>query len=94
MNRTTKFLFTAQCLLLLAAAVGCESLTHELQPHRLWRLNRTRAMGNDAYFSVSDTVTNGVRERVPSHDVAPSSPPSFTADDTPKASANPDARVE
>ena len=39
---------------LLGVISGCEVL-HNLQPHRLQRLNRTEPMGNDAYqFSIAD----------------------------------------
>lgn len=35
-----------------AGFAGCSSLFHELQFHRLWRMNRGPSMGSDVYFSV------------------------------------------
>ena len=34
-------------------ASGC-ALTHDLQPHRLWRWNRGPGASSDPFFSVSD----------------------------------------
>jgi hypothetical protein len=39
----------------LVAMTGC-TLLHELQPHRLWRLNRQPAPTSSANFSVSDPL--------------------------------------
>ena len=40
--------------LTLSAMTGC-GLLHDLQPHRLQRLNRVEPMGSDAYqFSIPD----------------------------------------
>lgn len=60
------------CLLLLPlmfASVGCTSLdrlAHELQPHRLWRINRGPAPGREdaGYFSVHDVEAEGKQESV------------------------------
>ena len=43
-------------VLLLVSAAGCSSITHELQPHRLWRWNYQEAPGrtDDALFSIDD----------------------------------------
>lgn len=41
--------------LALGSAMGCESLLHNLKPHRLWRLNRhspPMASGSSVYYSV------------------------------------------
>ena len=49
-----RLLYAGLLSLFLAAAPGCGML-HDLQPHRLQRLNRTEPMGNDAYqFSIPD----------------------------------------
>lgn len=42
----------------LSCSTGC-ALFHELQPHRLRRLNATPSPMRDAMFSVSDPVDNG-----------------------------------
>ena len=40
----------------LVSAAGCSSITHELQPHRLWRWNYQEAPSrtDDALFSIDD----------------------------------------
>ena len=41
--------------LALGSATGCESLLHNLKPHRLWRLNRhspPMSTGSPVYYSV------------------------------------------
>lgn len=41
--------------LVLGSATGCDSLLHNLKPHRLWRLNRhspPMASGSSVYYSV------------------------------------------
>ena len=43
------------CLLVLSCATGCQ-LLHELQPHRLQRLNRGPEIGSGALYSVSDEI--------------------------------------
>ena len=48
------------CLtLLLLTSTGCKGLMHELQPHRLWRMNYQEPVGrtDGVYFSVSDPLT-------------------------------------
>lgn len=37
---------------LLAGAAGCARVFHELQFHRLWRLNRGPGMSTDVYYSI------------------------------------------
>lgn len=47
------------CILLLTLPLtGCQGLLHELQPHRLWRMNYTDSPGrtDGAYFSISDPL--------------------------------------
>jgi hypothetical protein len=43
-------------VLLFLSATGCSSITHELQPHRLWRWNYQEAPNrtSDALFSIDD----------------------------------------
>ncbi len=43
-------------VLLFVSATGCSSITHELQPHRLWRWNYQEAPSrtDDALFSIDD----------------------------------------
>ena len=43
-------------VLLFLSATGCSSITHELQPHRLWRWNYQEAPNrtDDALFSIDD----------------------------------------
>ena len=53
---------------LLGTSVGCELWPHDLQPHRLWRLNRQTAMSSDAYFSVGDPLPNS---EIPTADFTP-----------------------
>ena len=38
-----------------ASSMGC-ALTHEAQPHRLWRFNRGPGPSSNPYFSVSDPI--------------------------------------
>ncbi|MBL6704559.1 MAG: hypothetical protein ISQ06_00500 [Planctomycetaceae bacterium] len=41
--------------LALGSATGCDSLLHNLKPHRLWRLNRhspPMSTGSSVYYSV------------------------------------------
>lgn len=49
------------CLLLLANT-GCKGLLHELQPHRLWRMNYQEPAGrtDGVYFSVDDPLSETV----------------------------------
>ncbi|HIF00814.1 MAG TPA: hypothetical protein EYG03_27065 [Planctomycetes bacterium] len=48
--------------LLLLSATGCQSLMHELQPHRLWRMNYQEPLGrtDGVYFSVDDPLDEPV----------------------------------
>ena len=49
------------CLLVLTSA-GCQGMLHELQPHRLWRLNYQEPAGrtDGVYFSVPDDLSVAV----------------------------------
>jgi len=49
------------CLLLMSST-GCQGLMHELQPHRLWRMNYQEPVGrtDGVYFSVDDPLDNPV----------------------------------
>jgi ABC-type uncharacterized transport system auxiliary subunit len=50
---------TSVRVLILACCAACLSgcnFLHELQPHRLWRLNRHPAPSSASYYSVSDPV--------------------------------------
>ena len=49
--------FICLCLLLMTSS-GCAGLLHELQPHRLWRMNYQESSGrmDGAYFSMSDPL--------------------------------------
>ena len=53
-------LFAVFSLLLVGA--GCQSIMHELQPHRLWRMNYSDTPGRSAgaYFSLSDDLTQPI----------------------------------
>ncbi|MDB4614109.1 hypothetical protein OAH18_00320 [bacterium] len=51
------FGLTVLAAMMLAGLSGCNSaFMHELQPHRLWRLNRGPAPGNGAMYSVEDPL--------------------------------------
>lgn len=45
------------CLMLMTST-GCQGLLHELQPHRLWRMNYQEPAGrtDEVYFSVPDPL--------------------------------------
>jgi len=45
-------------LLILMSSTGCQSFLHDLQPHRLWRLNYTDAPGRSdgSFLSIDDPV--------------------------------------
>ncbi len=47
-------------LTLLFMMSGCSSITHELQPHRLWRWNYYEPPGrtDGALFSIDDPMTH------------------------------------
>lgn len=49
-------------LLLLTVCTGCQSITHELQPHRLWRLNYSDAPGRSdgSFLSIDDPLDEPV----------------------------------
>lgn len=46
------------CLCLLLTSTGCANFMHELQPHRLWRMNYQEPAGrtDGVYFSVEDPL--------------------------------------
>ena len=46
-------------MLFVLSSTGCSSIMHELQPHRLWRLNYQEPAGrtDGVYFSVDDTLS-------------------------------------
>ncbi len=50
--------------LILTIARGCQGLMHELQPHRLWRMNYQEPAGrtDGVYFSVSDPLDQPVQK--------------------------------
>ncbi len=45
-------------LIIILPMAGCSTITHELQPHRLWRWNYQEAPGrtDDALFSIDDPL--------------------------------------
>lgn len=45
-------------LILTSASIGCEGMMHELQPHRLWRLNyqENNDRSNGVYMSIDDPL--------------------------------------
>ena len=53
--------FACACLLLVSST-GCQGLMHELQPHRLWRMNYQEPVGrtDNVYFSVDDPLDEPV----------------------------------
>ena len=55
----------AAALLLLTACTGCQTIMHELQPHRLWRLNYTDAPGrpDSAFMSIDDPLDEPVSDQ-------------------------------
>jgi hypothetical protein len=61
--------------LILLSLAGCSTITHELQPHRLWRWNYQEAPSrtDDALFSIDDplippVVTTAEGKPEPQHD--------------------------
>jgi len=48
----------ARLFLLVLPLTGCSTLSHELQPHRLWRWNYQEAPSrtDDALFSIDDPL--------------------------------------
>ncbi len=55
----------AALLLLLTMCTGCQSVMHELQPHRLWRLNYTDAAGRSdgSFMSIDDPLDQPVEKK-------------------------------
>ncbi|MGB4711351.1 MAG: hypothetical protein WBH50_00600 [Fuerstiella sp.] len=55
--------FICLCLLLMTSS-GCAGLLHELQPHRLWRMNYQESSGrmDGAFLSLSDPLDEPVPE--------------------------------
>lgn len=53
--------------LLFLSTTGCSSITHELQPHRLWRWNYQDAPNrtDDALFSIDDPRIPVMTNEVP-----------------------------
>lgn len=52
--------------LILLTLSGCGAMLHELQPHRLWRLNYQPQSGNSdgsygSYFSVDDPLDKAIK---------------------------------
>lgn len=43
-------------LILLGICAGCDGPLHNLQPHRLWRLNQTPSRQSSSYYSIQDDV--------------------------------------
>ncbi|MCH2210571.1 MAG: hypothetical protein MK110_04670 [Fuerstiella sp.] len=45
-------------LVILSCCTGCQSILHELQPHRLWRMNYTDAAGRSdgTFLSINDPL--------------------------------------
>ena len=67
-------------VLLLVSATGCSSITHELQPHRLWRWNYQEAPNrtDDALFSIDDPKIPAMSNEEPTAEN--SAEPAITAD--------------
>ena len=49
---------TALFILLAISCTGCQSILHEMQPHRLWRMNYTDApvRSDGSFMSVDDPI--------------------------------------
>ncbi len=62
---------------------GCDML-HNLQPHRLQRLNRSSPPSGDPYFSISDPVAS-----LPARPMPKQARTTEDVNPAPKASANP-----
>ena len=60
--------FACACLLLVSST-GCQGLMHELQPHRLWRMNYQEPVGrtDNVYFSVDDPLDEPVPSSALNH---------------------------
>ncbi len=57
----TRLITLGSVWLLLLTLSGCGAMLHEMQPHRLWRLNYQSKSGNSdgsygSYFSIDDTL--------------------------------------
>ncbi|MCA9084756.1 MAG: hypothetical protein KDA81_11900 [Planctomycetaceae bacterium] len=65
----------AAIFMLLSLTTGCQGIMHELQPHRLWRLNYQEPAGrtDGVYFSVSDPLDSPVPTEATREESAPSS---------------------
>ncbi|NQV27463.1 MAG: hypothetical protein HQ518_24195 [Rhodopirellula sp.] len=51
----SRLIFFVLAGLVLGSATGCDSLLHNLKPHRLWRMNRhspPMSTGSSVYYSV------------------------------------------
>lgn len=53
--------------LMIAFCSGCESIMskmpHDMQPHRLWRLNRQADPNRNVYFSVPDPIPTNLADQ-------------------------------
>lgn len=79
-------------LLLSALNCGCESAWHNLQPHRLWRLNQTPSRQQSSYYSVSDDVlSRRPRHAQPEDQSGSAEAPEQTPPQTSKSATDPDA---
>jgi hypothetical protein len=61
--------------LVLGSATGCDSLLHNLKPHRLWRLNRhspPMSTGSSVYYSVPPPLLSDSVTEEPEIEAAPS----------------------
>jgi hypothetical protein len=59
--KLTRLITLGSVWLLLVSLSGCGAMLHELQPHRLWRLNYQPKSGNSdgsygSYFSIEDRL--------------------------------------
>jgi hypothetical protein len=64
------------CLVALSfLTTGCGNIMHELQPHRMWRMNYTDNPGrtDGAYFSIDDPLTTETASVSESHESTPQS---------------------
>lgn len=58
------------CLsLILMTSTGCANMLHELQPHRLWRMNYQEPAGrtDGVYFSIDDPLDEPLPAKGESH---------------------------
>ena len=64
--------------LALGSSTGCESLLHNLKPHRLWRLNRhspPMASGSSVYYSVPPPLLKDIDSAEPAFAETPNFEP-------------------